>query len=449
MKIVIIGAGEVGFHVAKSLGELDYDISIIDIDHAKCARANEHLDVIVTQGNGSDEQILKDINIAEADYVFCLTDSDETNLISSLQCHNLGAKKIIARLRDLDYSRNGNALPPEKFGVDIVIHPEDEVAKEIITLVRHPYADKFYEFEGGKAVLFSKKINHRSKLSGMTVDEFHKMNIEFKSLIVAVIRGEKMTIPTTTFKFEPEDYIFFFVRSKNLNQLLEGLGIENSQSKRIMIAGASKIGRRIASLLEDEMSVRLIEKSKEKATQIANNLDKTIVLNSDATDVEFLKGENISEVDSFIAVTEDQQLNLLAGILSKQLKAKHSIIHVTNPDYVRNMSDLGIGSIVSKNAVSVNAVIKSIRIDQKEHVIQLFSSLDMEAIELIAEKDSKAARLPVSNLNLPHGCIVALVNHNGHIKIPAGDFQICENDTVLIFCINSKIREVSKIFSNE
>jgi len=449
MKIVIIGAGEVGFHVAKSLGELDYDISIIDIDHAKCARANEHLDVIVTQGNGSDEQILKDINIAEADYVFCLTDSDEKNLISSLQCHNLGAKKIIARLRDLDYSRNGNALPPEKFGVDIVIHPEDEVAKEIITLVRHPYADKFYEFEGGKAVLFSKKINHRSKLSGMTVDEFHKMNIEFKSLIVAVIRGEKMTIPTTTFKFEPEDYIFFFVRSNNLNQLLEVLGIENSQSKRIMIAGASKIGRRIASLLEDEMSVRLIEKSKEKATQIANNLDKTIVLNSDATDVEFLKGENISEVDSFIAVTEDQQLNLLAGILSKQLKAKHSIIHVTNPDYVRNMSDLGIGSIVSKNTVSVNAVIKSIRIDQKEHVIQLFSSLDMEAIELVAEKDSKAARLPVSNLNLPHGCIVALVNHNGHIKIPAGDFQICENDTVLIFCINSKIRKVSKIFSNE
>ncbi len=449
MKIVIIGAGEVGFHVAKSLSELDYDISVIDIDHSKCARANEHLDVIVTQGNGSDEKILKDVNVSEADYVFCLTNSDETNLISSLQCHNLGAKKIIARLRDLDYSRNGNALTPEKFGVDIVIHPEDEVAKEIIRLVMHPYADKFYEFEGGKAVLFSKKINHRSKISGLTVEEFHKINVEFKSLIVAVIRGEKMTIPTTTFKFEPEDYIFFFVRSKNLDQLLLLLGVENSDSKRVMIAGASKIGRRIASLLEDKMSVRLIEKSKEKATQIANNLDKTIVLNSDATDVEFLKGENISDVDSFVAVTEDQQLNLLAGILSKQLKVKHSIIHVTNPDYVRNMSDLGIGSIVSKNTVSVNAVIKSIRIDQKEHVIQLFSSLDMEAIELVADKDSKAARLPLSNLNLPHGCIVALVNHNGHIKIPAGDFQISENDSVLIFCINSKIREVSKIFNNE
>ena len=449
MKIVIIGAGEVGFHVAKSLSELDYDISVVDIDHNKCARANEHLDVIVTKGNGADERILKNISVSEADYVFCLTNSDETNLITSLQCHNLGAKKIIARLRDLDYSKNGNALIPEKFGIDIVIHPENEVAKEIIRLVKHPYADKFYEFEGGKAVLFSKKINHRSKISGITVDEFHKKNTEFKSLIVAVIRGEKMTIPASTFKFEPEDYVFFFVRTKNLEQLLSSLGTLTSNSKRVMIAGASKIGRRIATLLEDEMSIRLIEKSKDKASQIANDLDKTIVLNSDATDVEFLKGENISEVDSFVAVTEDQQLNLLAGILAKQLKVKHSIIHVANPDYVKSMSDLGIGSIVSKNTVSVNAVIKSIRLDQKEHVIQLFSSLDMEAIELVAEKDSKAARVPVSNLNLPHGSIIGLVNHNGHIKIPSGDFQISENDTILIFCINSKIREVTKIFQSE
>lgn len=449
MKIVIIGAGEVGFHVAKSLSELDYDISVVDINHNKCARANEHLDVIVTKGNGADERILKNISVSEADYVFCLTNSDETNLITSLQCHNLGAKKIIARLRDLDYSKNGNALIPEKFGIDIVIHPENEVAKEIIRLVKHPYADKFYEFEGGKAVLFSKKINHRSKISGITVDEFHKKNTEFKSLIVAVIRGEKMIIPASTFKFEPEDYVFFFIRTKNLEQLLSSLGTLTSNSKRVMIAGASKIGRRIATLLEDEMSIRLIEKSKNKASQIANDLDKTIVLNSDATDVEFLKGENISEVDSFVAVTEDQQLNLLAGILAKQLKVKHSIIHVTNPDYVKSMSDLGIGSIVSKNTVSVNAVIKSIRLDQKEHVIQLFSSLDMEAIELVAEKDSKAARVPVSNLNLPHGSIIGLVNHNGHIKIPSGDFQISENDTILIFCINSKIREVTRIFQSE
>ena len=158
MKIVIIGAGDVGFHVAKSLSEIDYDISVIDIDHTKCSRANEHLDVIVNQGNGSDEKLLKNINVAEADYVFCLTDSDETNLISSLQCHNLGAKKIIARLRDLDYSRNGNAIPPEKFGVDMVIHPEKEVAKEIIRLVKHPMQTSFTNLKVVKQYYFQRKL---------------------------------------------------------------------------------------------------------------------------------------------------------------------------------------------------------------------------------------------------------------------------------------------------
>ena len=182
-------------------------------------------------------------------------------------------------------------------------------------MVKHPYADKFYEFEGCKAVLFSKKINHRSKLAGMTVEEFHKSNEDFKSLIVAVIRGEKMTIPSTTFKFEPEDYVFFFLKSKNLNSLLDTLGIKNSDSKRVMIAGASKIGRLVSSMLEDDMSVRLIEKSKEKATQIANDLDKTIVLNSDATDIEFLRGENISEADSFVAVTDDEESNIISNLL--------------------------------------------------------------------------------------------------------------------------------------
>ena len=172
-------------------------------------------------------------------------------------------------------------------------------------------------------------------------------------------------------------------------------------------------------------------------------------MNADATDVEFLKNENISEVDSFIAVTEDEQLNLLAGILAKQLKVKQSVIHVSNPDYVKSMSDLGLGAIVSKNTSSVNSIVKAIRIDQKDNVIQIFSRLGMEAIELEVENNSKAARVPVANLNLPHGSLIALVNHNGHIAIPSGDYQILPNDTVLIFCINSKVKEVTSIFKPE
>ena len=449
MNVVIIGVGEVGFHVAKSLSELDYDIAVIDTDPVKCQRANEHLDVIVIEGNGSDAQILKDANVNDADYVFCVTSSDETNLIASMQSHNLGAKKIVARLRNTDYSNNINSIHPEKFGIDIVIHPEYEVANEIVRLVKHPYADKFYEFENGKAVLFSRKINHRSKLVNSTVEDFHRNNTEFKSLIVAVVRNEKVTIPPASFKFEPGDSVFFFVKLKNLNPLLSSLGVSTSSSKRVMIAGASKIGRRVAEKLQKTMSVRLVDNSKQKAKKVANQLSDCIVLHADATDVEFLKNENIGDVDSFISVTEDQQLNLLAGILAKQLKVKQSIIHVTNPDYVKSMSGLGIGSIVSKNTSSVNSIIKAIRIDHKDNVIQIFSGLGMEAIELEVERNSKGARVPIANLNLPHGSLIALVNHNGHIAIPSGDYQILLNDTVLIFCINSKVKEVANIFKSE
>ena len=450
MRVVIIGVGEVGFHIAKSLSELDYDISVIDTNPIKCNRANEHLDVIVIKGNGSDAKTLKEANVSEADYVFCMTDSDETNLIASMQAHTLGAKKIVARLRNTDYGNNGDSsISPEKFGIDEVIHPEYEVAKEIVRLVKHPYADKFYEFENGKAVLFSKKLNHRSKIVNTTVEDFHKGNTEFKSLIVAIVRDEKMTIPSGSFKFEPDDNIFFFVKSKNLNLLLSSMGVSTSNSKRVMIAGASKIGRKIARELENSMSVRLVDNAENKAKIVASELGESIVMNADATDVEFLKNENISEVDSFIAVTEDEQLNLLAGILAKQLKVKQSVIHVSNPDYVKSMSDIGLGAIVSKNTSSVNSIVKAIRIDQKDNVIQIFSRLGMEAIELEVENGSKAARVPVANLNLPHGSLIALVNHNGHIAIPSGDYQVLPNDTVLIFCINSKVKEVTNIFKPE
>ncbi len=450
MRVVIIGVGEVGFHIAKSLSELDYDIAVIDTNSKKCQRANEHLDVIVVKGNGSDSKILKEANVSEADYVFCMTDSDETNLIASMQAHTLGAKKIVSRLRNTDYGGNGDdSISPEKFGIDEVIHPEYEVAKEIVRLVKHPYAEKFYEFENGKAVLFSKKLNHRSKIVNTTVEDFHKGNTDFKSLIVAIVRDEKMTIPSGSFKFEPDDNVFFFVKSKNLNLLLSSLGVSMPNSKRIMIAGASKIGRKIARELEGSMSVRLVDNREEKAKIVASELGESIVMNADATDVEFLKNENIGEVDSFIAVTEDEQLNLLAGILAKQLKVKQSVIHVSNPDYVKSMADLGLGAIVSKNTSSVNSIVKAIRIDQKDNVIQIFSRLGMEAIELEVENNSKAARVPVANLNLPHGSLIALVNHNGHIAIPSGDYQILPNDTVLIFCINSKVKEVTSIFKPE
>ena len=153
MKVVIIGAGEVGFHVAKALSEENYDITVIDIDHEKCQRASENLDVIVVEGNGASPNVLLEAKVSDADYVLCLTRVDEVNLIASQQSHELGANKVIARLRDQQYSARDSIIKPEKFGVDMVIHPEQEACREITQLMKYPYAVQARSFEGGRLTM--------------------------------------------------------------------------------------------------------------------------------------------------------------------------------------------------------------------------------------------------------------------------------------------------------
>ena len=190
MKVVIIGAGEVGFHVAKALSEEDYDITVVDIDPEKCQRASENLDVIVVEGNGASPNILVSARVSDADYVLCLTRVDEINLIASQQSHELGANKVIARLRDQQYSSRESIIKPERFGVDLVIHPEQEACREIKQLMKYPYAVQASSFEGGRLTMVGIRIDRWKKLllGNRTLSEICKANNQFRFTVVAVLR---------------------------------------------------------------------------------------------------------------------------------------------------------------------------------------------------------------------------------------------------------------------
>ena len=209
MKVVIIGAGEVGFHVAKALSEENYDITVVDIDPEKCQRASESLDVIVVEGNGASPSVLLDAKVAEADYVLCLTRVDEINLIASQQSHELGANKIIARLRDQQYSARNSIIKPEKFGVDMVIHPEQEACREIKQLMKYPYAVQARSFEGGRLTMVGIRIDrwNKSMLDGKTLSEICKENERFRFTVVAVLRNNEALVPTSDFKFLEDDML--------------------------------------------------------------------------------------------------------------------------------------------------------------------------------------------------------------------------------------------------
>lgn len=449
MRIVIIGVGEVGFHVAKALSQKDFDITIIDNNPEKCRRASEHLDVKVVQGNGASPKNLIEADVKNADYVFALTRTDEVNLIASQQARELGANKVIARLRNQQYSDRNSIIKPEKFGIDLVIHPEKEACAEIVRLVEHPFATKVMDFEGGRLKMLGIQINSNSQIIGRSVRELCYDSKESKFGIVSVVRRDKTIVPWGDFIFKSNDRAYFIIKTKHLDELLQLLDIPQVSNKRIMIFGGEKIGYSFAKLMQNEKSIRLVEPRREKAELIATGLTDTMVINADCTDTEFLRSENIQDVESFIAVTHDEKTNILSGMLAHQMGARQTIIHISTTEYLPLLQELGIGAIISKNMATVNRIIRKIYSDKTETDLIAFEEIDVDVIELIPQSGSKITQEALKDINFPKDSIVGVINHHGNLSIARGSSRITEEDTVLVFSKTNAIPRLRKIFGLE
>lgn len=446
MRIVIIGVGEVGYHVAKALSQEDHDIIVMDIDPVKCKRATESLDVIVVEGNGASPRNLSMANVQDADYVLCLTRVDEVNLIASQQAHELGANKIIARLRNQQYTTRDSIIKPEKFGIDLVIHPEKEACREIVQLVRHSYATQVMDFEGGRMQMIGIRLENNCLIIGKTVREICEEERDFKFGIITVIRDGESHVPWADFKFRECDIAYFIVKTERLDSLMSILGKEATQTKSIIILGGSKIGRSVAEQLENEMSVRMIDNRRDKAEWLASNLKETMVLHGDGTDVELLKSENIQDADSFITVTESEQTNLLSGMLAHHLGVKQTVIHVSTTEYMPIVKELGVGAVLSKNMSTVNSILRFITSDQTETSVITFDEIDVDVIEFSPDPGSKVTKAPLEDIKFPEDSIVGVINHHGHLSIARGSTQLTEEDTVLVFAKSKAVSKLRRLF---
>lgn len=447
MKIVLIGAGEVGFQVAKALSEDGHDIIAVDNNPEKCRRIAENLDVLEIEGNGASPKILHQAKVEEADYVLCLTRVDEVNLIAAQQAHELGARNIIARLRNQQYSDKDSIIKPEKFGVTKVIHPEKEACIEISRLVRHPFATQVMDFEGGRLQMIGLRLDANcANIVGKTVREICESTEEYKFGIIAVLRGNNTLVPWSDFVFKNDDIVYFILRTEHVKHLTNMLGKSISSTRKVMIIGGSKIGRSLAENLQGEMNVRLVEKRRDKAEHIANHMINIMVINADGTDIELLKSENIHEVDSFISVTENEQTNLLSGLLAHHFGVKQPIIHISNTEFLPIIQELGIGPIISKNMSTVNTVLRKIRSDISHTSVITFDEIDVDVLELQPEPGSKITKYQLSELAFPKESIVGVINHHGNLSIARGSSRLTEEDTVLVFAKKSAFNAVRKLF---
>ena len=453
MKVVIIGGGEVGFHVAKALSEKDYDITVIDIDPDKCRRASENLDVIVVEGDGASPHTLLEANVGEAHYALCLTRVDEVNLIASQQAHELGADKIIARLRNQQYTAKDSIIRPEKFGVDAVIHPEKAACEEIIRLVQHPYAVQAMEFESGQLKMLGINISKNTlNISGTSLSKLVKLvayKAQFRFGVVAVLRGQDTIVPQADFIFKEGDIAYFIVKSSDVGQLMTFLGKEMNEVKRVMIIGGSKIGRSLAMALPIlDINVRLVDYNRPKAGHISHKLDDSMVIYGDGSDIEFLKSENIQDVDSLIAVTENEKTNLIVGLLANHLGAKQSIMHVVTTQYIRTIQEIGVGAVISKNLSTVNAILRQLHSDLSEVHTITFDEIDVDVVEFQPDIGSLITQKPIKELDFPKDSIIGMINHHGSIQVAHGSSQLSSDDIALVFTKPHSIIQLKMMFDS-
>ncbi|MFC1484175.1 Trk system potassium transporter TrkA [Candidatus Neomarinimicrobiota bacterium] len=446
VKIVIIGAGEVGFNLAKQLSQEDYDITVVDTDPAKIKHASETLDVSTVEGNGASPSILRQAQVGTADIFLALTRIDEVNLIASQLARELGVKKVIARLRNTEYTSKKAVLEPARFGIDIVIHPELAIVGEVERLLHQSSALEVKEFEGGKVQLIGVRLDPSSPLLDRTLEEVSQANGDIPHKIIALNRAGQNFIPRGDAIYQADDVVYVMGEEADIPAIVTMLGKPQREVKTLMILGAGNVGKRLASRFQDELDVKLVEAKKAAAWEIAPLLMNTMVLHGDGTDIDFLISENIHEMDSFIAVTEDEKTNLITGLLAKQLGAKHVIVHLSTTSYLPIARRIGIDAAISKNMATVEAILRVVK-SSHERAVSSFEDLEMEAVELSAMEGSKVTKKPVKEISFPVGALLGAIIRNSKVIIPSGESQILEGDRVLLFMQDVEAEKIQKLFS--
>ncbi|NIQ37289.1 MAG: Trk system potassium transporter TrkA [Proteobacteria bacterium] len=448
MNIIIIGAGEVGYNLAKKLSKEGHDVVVVDHDAERIRQIDESLDVKALLGEGSSPAILKQAGMEEAEMVIAVTDSDEINMVACLIAGTQSKiPKRVARIRNLEYTRETKIFDEEHLDIDLCINPELETAKTIVRLVEHPGSADFAEFAEGRVELIGVKIDDDSFVMGKKLKELREVRAQFpdlKVLIVAISRDDRIIIPHGDETVFAGDILYAVVDRQSVKDVLSYLRKEEEPVKRIIIGSGSAIGFEVARQLEDKgIAIRVMEKDVDRCQQLAENLEKALILRGEMTDQSILREEGIEETDFFISVSDDEDANILASLLAKRLGAKKTVTLVRHLHYLSVLPTIGIDAVVSPRLSAIGRIMHYIRKGKVLSVATLREE-DAEVIETVALETSDIVNRPIREVKFPKGALIGAVVRNGDVIIPGGNDVILPEDRVVIFALQSSIPKVEK-----
>ncbi|PZW38775.1 MULTISPECIES: Trk system potassium transporter TrkA [Mesonia] len=448
MKIIIAGAGEVGFHLAKLLSFESQDITLIDNNKVNLEYADTHLDIRTVKGDATSIKVLNDAQIKGADLVVSVTSSETTNITICVLAKQLGANRTIARISNTEFIENKDELGFVKFGIDELISPESLAAKEIELLINQSAFNDTFQFDDGKLTMVGFKLSKNAPFVGKSVKEAASIFPKLHFIPIAIQRfGTQYTlIPRGDTQFREGDQVYFITTEDGVQELYKLTGKVKQEIKNVMILGGSKIGRHTAMVLSAaKFNVKLVEKDHDKAFELADEMSRVLVIKGDGRNVGLLEEENIHDMDAFIAVTGNSETNIMSCLVAKSKSVKKTISLVENMDYFQLSHSIGINTLINKKLLAANNIFRYVRKGEVVAMTKL-NNMNAELLEFIVNHNSKVCNKKIADIDLPRSAIIGGVVRQGEGIIALGDFLIKEGDRVVVCSLPRSIHKVEKLF---
>ncbi|MFL1013010.1 Trk system potassium transporter TrkA [Flavisericum labens] len=448
MKIIIAGAGEVGFHLAKLLSYESQEITLIDTDKESLAYADTHLDIKVIRGDATSIAILKDARVESSDLFIAVTSSETTNITACVLGKQLGSKKTIARISNTEFIRHKDEVGFTELGIDELISPESLAASEIELSLKQSSFNDTYEFENGALTMAGLTLSRSASFVGKTVKEAAKIFPEIHFVPIAIQRfGTQYTIiPRGDTQFKRGDSVVFITSEGGGEELCRLTGKANTDIKNVMILGGSRIGYKSArDLSQKGFNVKLLEANRERAFDIADDLPNVLVIQSDGKNVDVLEEESIGDMDAFIAVGANSETNIMSCLVAKSKGVKKTVALVENMDYFELSHSVGIETLINKKLLAANTIFRYIRKGEVVAMTKL-NNMNAELLEFEVRPTSAVCNKFIKNIDFPRSAIIGGVVRNGEGIIALGDFKIREGDRVVVCSLLQSIKGVERLF---
>ncbi len=450
MKIIVLGAGQVGSGIAIELASESNDLTVVDHKSRYLKKLQDKLDIRTVVGNASSPSTLIDAGIEDADLLLAVTSSDETNMIACQVAHTLfSTQKCLARIRSTDYIEHPTLFSPHAIPVDYIISPEQLVTQHIRHLIEEPGVLQVLDFVEGRARMAAVEAKTAGSLVGLRLGDLPRYMPDHEFRVVALFRGDTSIVLDGQTRIQVGDEVFFIAACGDIAAVLAGFRQSDKRYRRIIIAGGGNIGEKLATALEDHYQVKLIELDEVHALHLAQTLQKTIVLLGDAADADLLKQENIENTDVYCAVTNDDEANILSSMLAKRLGARKTMCLINRSSYVDIAQGSAIDIAVSPAQVTIGALLAHIRRGDVLAVHSLRRGA-AEAIEIKVHGDQRTSRVvgrTIKQLSMPDGVNIGLIARGTQLLFPHSDIVIESRDRIVLFLSDKRrIRDVERLF---